>query len=474
MSSKGRIAIGIFVIGGVLLFAVGLFWIGDRRQFFSDNVELFTEFKNVSGLAKGAKVRVAGLDAGEVLEIAVPPQPDLRFRIRFRVVTQFKPILRANSITSIQNDGLVGNKFLQVDAGTSASEAVGAGATIPSKEPVEIADLLAQASQTVKTANQAVDDIRGGITQTVNAVLDLNEKTSKVISDVGTQADRFATTGNRIAADAGAMLSDIHQGKGSFGKLLTDDALYNQLRDVASQGQMTVANFKSTSDDLRSISNDLASRQLGAKVDEATNTVQTLAKEAINTIRSFQSGDGTSSGLMAEVRQTLGNANEAMSDLADDMEALKNNFLFRGFFNKRGFFDLDAVTVTDYSDGHFMTDRQKVSEWLEGPQIFAGSQGGGEQISPQGKEKLDLAMASFLKYSKSEPFVIESWAGAGSEPANVLRARERGIMVSDYLIKKFALKPNFVAVMPMNAAPSNGQARDGVGLVLYAPKPPKK
>ena len=47
-------------------------------------------------------------------------------------------------------------------------------------------------------------------------------------------------------------------------------------------------------------------------------------------------------------------------------------------------------------------------------------------------------------------------------------------MVSDYLIKKFALKPNFVAVMPMNAAPSNGQARDGVGLVLYAPKPPKK
>jgi phospholipid/cholesterol/gamma-HCH transport system substrate-binding protein len=339
---------------------------------------------------------------------------------------------------------------------------------------VEIADLLAQASQTVKTANQAVDDIRGGITQTVNAVLDLNEKTSKVISDVGTQADRFATTGNRIAADAGAMLTDIRQGKGSFGKLLTDDALYNQLRDVANQGQMTVTNFKSTSDDLKSISADLASRQLGAKVDEATNTVQTLAKEAINTIRSFQSGDGTSSGLMAEVRQTLGNANEAMSDLADDMEALKNNFLFRGFFNKRGFFDLDAVTVTDYRDGRFMADRQKVSEWLEAPEIFAASQAGREQITPQGREKLDLAMASFLKYSKTEPFVIESWAGAGTEPANVLRARERGILVSDYLIKKFALKPNFVAVMPMNAAPSNSQARDGVGLVLYAPKPPKK
>jgi phospholipid/cholesterol/gamma-HCH transport system substrate-binding protein len=473
MSASSRIAIGIFVIGGILLFAVGLFWIGDRRQFFSDNMELFTEFKNVSGLSKGAKVRVSGLDAGEVLEIGIPPQPDARFRIRFRVVTEFKPILRANSVASIQNDGLVGNKFLQVDAGTSAATAVSAGTTIPSKEPVEIADLLGQANQTIKSANLAVDDIRTGITQTVSAVMDLERQTSGVMSNVGTQMDRFATTGNRIASDASGMLTDLRQGKGSFGKLLNDDALYNQLRDVASQGQMTIANFKNTSDDLKSITTDLSSRQLGAKVEEATNTVNMLAKEALGTVRSFQNGDGTSPGLMSEVRQTLGNANEAMSDLADDMEALKSNFLFRGFFNKRGFFDLDSVTVKDYRDGRFMSDRQKVSEWLEGPDLF-GVQGGREQITTQGRQKLDYAMTSFLKYSKSEPFVIESWAGTGTDPANVLRARERGIMVSDYLIKKFALKPNFVAVMPMNAASPDSQIRDGVGLVLYAPKPPKK
>src|SRR3989442_11811866 len=162
MSASHRIAIGVFVLGGVLLFAIGLFWIGDRRQFFSDNMELFTEFTNVSGLARGAKVRVAGLDAGEVVQIIVPPGPDLRFRVQFRVVTRFQPILRADSRASIQNDGLVGNKFLQVDAGTSAAAAVVAGATIPSREPIEISDLLAQASQTVKTANLAVEDIRSG------------------------------------------------------------------------------------------------------------------------------------------------------------------------------------------------------------------------------------------------------------------------------------------------------------------------
>ena len=84
MSAPKNIALGVFLVAGLILFAVGLFWIGDRRQLFTQRVELNTEFSNISGLARGAKVRVAGLDAGEVLDIQVPPNPEARFRIRFR------------------------------------------------------------------------------------------------------------------------------------------------------------------------------------------------------------------------------------------------------------------------------------------------------------------------------------------------------------------------------------------------------
>jgi hypothetical protein len=83
-------------------------------------------------------------------------------------------------------------------------------------------------------------------------------------------------------------------------------------------------------------------------------------------------------------------------------------------------------------------------------------------------------MTGFLKYSKTEPLVVESWAGPGAEPERILRSRERGIMVSEYIVNKFALKPNYVGVMPMNAGATDGQARDGVGLALFAPKPAKK
>ena len=70
---KNRLAaVGAFVIGGVLLFAVGLFLIGNRRMLFAKTIDVYAEFTEVAALANGAKVRVSGMDAGEVTEIRVP------------------------------------------------------------------------------------------------------------------------------------------------------------------------------------------------------------------------------------------------------------------------------------------------------------------------------------------------------------------------------------------------------------------
>jgi phospholipid/cholesterol/gamma-HCH transport system substrate-binding protein len=475
MSASGRIALGAFLIGGILLFGIGLFWIGDRRQLFSESMELYTEFSNLSGLAKGAKVRVSGLDAGEVLEIQVPPNPDSRFRVHFRTLKQFQPIIRLNSVATIQNDGLVGSKYLQVDAGTSAAGPAEPGSTISHREPVEIGDLIFRVSETIKTANQAVLDVRGRVDDTVASILNIGQQTSEAITDISKQVDKFATTGNAIVSDVGVIVSKTKTGQGKQGQLLNDDRLYQQLRDVANQGQRIAENFAEVSNDLKDFSVDLKSRQLGPKVERVADNMDTLTKEAIGAIRSFRGPDGATGGLMADVRQTLTSANETMANFADNSEALKRNFFFRGFFNQRGYFDLDAVTVRDYRDGRFLPDRQKVSEWLNTPDLFAATPEGREQLTPEGRKKLDLAMASFLKYSKNEPFIIESWAGPGTEAERILRARERAIKVSEYLVDKFELKSNYVAIMPMNAVETtDNQSRDGIGLVLFVPKPPRK
>ena len=60
MRKANRATVGAFVGGGLLLFAVGLFLIGDRRQLFQSSTEIATEFKNLAGLQVGAAVRVSG------------------------------------------------------------------------------------------------------------------------------------------------------------------------------------------------------------------------------------------------------------------------------------------------------------------------------------------------------------------------------------------------------------------------------
>ena len=124
MGKERLAAVGAFVIGGVLLFAAGLFLIGDRRMLFSDTFQVYAEFKQLAALDTGAKVRVAGVDAGEVEEIRVPTGPSGRFRVRMRVRSDLRPLIRVDSVASIQNDGLVGNKFVQIQTGTDASPAI--------------------------------------------------------------------------------------------------------------------------------------------------------------------------------------------------------------------------------------------------------------------------------------------------------------------------------------------------------------
>jgi phospholipid/cholesterol/gamma-HCH transport system substrate-binding protein len=85
MGRERLAAVGAFVIGGLLLFAAGLFLIGNRRMLFTDTFRVYAEFKQVAALDTGAKVRVSGVDAGEVEEIRVPEGPSGRFRVRMRV-----------------------------------------------------------------------------------------------------------------------------------------------------------------------------------------------------------------------------------------------------------------------------------------------------------------------------------------------------------------------------------------------------
>src|SRR6266705_1824968 len=129
MGSK-KLLVGVFLIGGLALFAIGLFLIGNRKQAFSKHFEIYTEFANVSQLQSGATVRVSGMDAGEVVDMQVPARPTARFRLKLKLDAKLHPIVRQDSIASIQTEGLVGNKYLDITKGSDRAPECSGGCTI--------------------------------------------------------------------------------------------------------------------------------------------------------------------------------------------------------------------------------------------------------------------------------------------------------------------------------------------------------
>src|SRR5579863_4462335 len=164
------LSVGLFVIAGLLLFGAGMFLIGDRRQAFGRHVEYYSEFADVAALAKGAKVRVGGMDAGEVIDIGVPISPASRFRVRWRIEAALRGLVRADSLATIETEGVVGGTFLAVRPGSANSPESAALATIPSKEPIELSEILDRGTELLNDATAMLKDVGGKLGGTLDTV----------------------------------------------------------------------------------------------------------------------------------------------------------------------------------------------------------------------------------------------------------------------------------------------------------------
>src|SRR6201997_5723797 len=148
--------VGAFVIGGLALFTTGLVMIGNRHEAFARHVELYAEFSNLSGITQGAKVQVAGMDAGQVQGIEIPDAPPAKFRVKIRLTEKLRGLVRTDSVVTIGTEGGVGNRFLAVSRGTARAPVAAPGATFAGVAPTDIAALLDQAKGTIGTIDTPV------------------------------------------------------------------------------------------------------------------------------------------------------------------------------------------------------------------------------------------------------------------------------------------------------------------------------
>jgi outer membrane protein OmpA-like peptidoglycan-associated protein len=109
--------------------------------------------------------------------------------------------------------------------------------------------------------------------------------------------------------------------------------------------------------------------------------------------------------------------------------------------------------------------------WVGTPVLFARDATGQERLTEAGQGRLDSAISQFLKYPKNSPLVVEGYARLPvTRDERFLLSRRRASVVRDYIVGKYGLDPNYVAVMPMGAEAAgspSGDEWDGVALAMF-------
>jgi phospholipid/cholesterol/gamma-HCH transport system substrate-binding protein len=214
-----------------------------------------------------------------------------------------------------------------------------------------------------------------------------------------------------------------------------------------------------------------AAKDIAADAEKAVASLRQASEQAKQAVVDFRGENGPLKGVTGDLQQTLASARDAMADLEENTEALKHNFLFRGFFNQRGFFDLDDISVEQYRQGALVTrDRRVLRIWLAADVLFEKDASGRERLGTEGQARLDSAMSTFVRYPKNSPLVVEGYGHEATNDRRYLLSRHRAQLVREYLIGKFGLEPNYVGAMPMgeeaDGSPA-GNRWDGVALALF-------
>jgi phospholipid/cholesterol/gamma-HCH transport system substrate-binding protein len=156
------------------------------------------------------------------------------------------------------------------------------------------------------------------------------------------------------------------------------------------------------------------------------------------------------------ISQALSNVNVATGNMAEDTEALKHNFFFKGFFNHRGYYTLSSLSPQEYRRSRLFASPHNPRVWLRADSLFQQGTSGSEELSQDGKSAIDAAVVSFGDSIFTHPIVIEGYSDAVAPADALSRSYARAQIVRNYLEARYPFEAKNVGVMPLSATPPTG------------------
>jgi phospholipid/cholesterol/gamma-HCH transport system substrate-binding protein len=313
-TNSQKLRLGSFVLIGTIIFITGVYLIGQRQDMFKKTFTLSSYFQNVNGLQKGNNVRYSGIDIGTVRDITMVN--DSTIKVDMSIEEKIISHIKKNAIATIGSDGLVGNMIVNIVPGRGIFEVIKNEDIIESYSKIGTDDIL----NTLNTSSE-------------NAAI--------------------------LTSDLLKITNSITEGKGTIGVLLNDTIMAQDLKQSIANLKMASRGASNTISELNSIVSSIKTddntvlgmllndsisgkklKDIVINLETSSTEIETLLNNVNTIVDNFNSSEGTynyivkDTSLVNSLKSTLKNVNEGTDKFNQNMEALKHNFLTRGYFRK--------------------------------------------------------------------------------------------------------------------------------------------
>ena len=217
-----QLRVGILVAISLVVLAVGVFLISGQMGFLSRRYTLKAYLSDASGLREGSQVQLAGIPIGnvEAIRVSTYTEPLRAVEIDMKVAKRYQDQIRADSIVTTESAGLLGEKYINISRGSPGQPVLSAGAELKSHEEPDI-------KQIVRNTNDVISDLRALSAK-------LNDISNQITTGKGSMGKLIYDQAlynrmNETASAAQRVMADIERGQGTIGKLISDEALYRQM-----------------------------------------------------------------------------------------------------------------------------------------------------------------------------------------------------------------------------------------------------
>lgn len=221
--AKG-LRVAALLIAGVLLLGYGVYRVGKIFDVFADRYTIVTLLPSVAGLREGATVALAGQQIGQVEKIEFIPMELKRdsnhLKVTLNVAQRVTDQIRGDSRVIIRPQGLLGDKYIDIQPGTLTSPVLAENDTIIAETALDMEQFLARATEAMDEA--------------VLVIRSLGEITTPLAAGEGTmgkllQDERLYGTMVSATGELQTLLAEINRGDGALGQLIQDPVLYQRM-----------------------------------------------------------------------------------------------------------------------------------------------------------------------------------------------------------------------------------------------------